>query len=94
MTRSPADGREPPAPTATPAASVTPQPAPPIPHDDRYFSLTGYRIDNDQVNDFFQSYGGIQTFGYPTSRTFTFLGCPVQFFQRQIIQVCGARARR
>jgi hypothetical protein len=77
-----------PVPTATPAASVTPQPAPPLPHDDRYYPLTGYRIDNDQVNVFFQTYGAVQTFGYPTSRTFTFLGCPVQFFQRQVIQVC------
>jgi hypothetical protein len=77
-----------PVPTATPAASVTPQPAPPIPHDDRYYPLTGYRIDNDQINTFFQTYGAVQTFGYPTSRTFNFLGCPVQFFQRQVIQVC------
>jgi hypothetical protein len=77
-----------PVPTATPAASVTPQPAPPIPHDDRYYAQTGYRIDNDQINAFFQTYGAVQTFGYPTSRTFNWLGCPVQFFQRQIIQVC------
>ncbi|MBO0882881.1 MAG: hypothetical protein J2P17_21605 [Mycobacterium sp.] len=77
-----------PAPTPTPGPSVTPQPAPPIPHDDRYFPLTGYRIDNDQVNAFFETYGAVPTFGYPTSRTFNFLGCPVQFFQRQVIQVC------
>ena len=32
-----------------------------------------------------------QTFGYPTSRTFTFLGCPVQFFQRQVIQDCAGQ---
>ncbi len=74
-----------------PTPSGTPQAAPPVPHDNRYFSQTGYRIDNDAVYNFFQSYGGIQTFGYPTSRTFTFLGCPVQFFQRQIIQVCGGQ---
>jgi hypothetical protein len=30
----------------------------------------------------------VKTFGYPTSRTFTFLDCPVQFFQRQVIQNC------
>src|SRR5262249_52312580 len=46
------------------------------------------RIDNDEVWGFFQQYGGITTFGYPTSRMMTFLGCPVQMFQRQIIQVC------
>jgi hypothetical protein len=59
-----------------------------VAHDDRYFSQTGYRIDNDEVWAFFQQYGGITTFGYPTSRMMTFIGCPVQMFQRQIIQVC------
>jgi hypothetical protein len=79
-------------PTATPPGPTnTPLPAPTIRHDDRYFSQTGYRIDDDQVWSFFQSYGGIQTFGFPASRTFTFLGCPVQFFQRQIIQVCPSQ---
>jgi hypothetical protein len=65
--------------------------APPIPHDERYFSQTGYRVDDDQVWSFFQAQGGIATFGYPTSRTIIFLGCPVQFFQRQIIQVCAGQ---
>jgi hypothetical protein len=78
----------------TPVVTVTPTPGPTqtppsIPHDDRYFSQTGYRIDNDQIYNFFQTYGTVQTFGYPTSRTFTFLGCPVQFFQRQVIQNCA-----
>ena len=31
----------------------------------------------------------MQTFGFPVSRTFTFLGCSVQVFQRQIAQRCG-----
>jgi len=84
-------------PTAAPAAQPTGTPAPanqPVPnapamaHDDRYFSQTGYRIDNDDVWNFFNQYGGIETFGYPTSRMMSFLGCPVQMFQRQIIQVC------
>jgi hypothetical protein len=75
--------------TPTPGTFPTPATAPPVPHDNQYFSQTGYRIDNDQVWNFFQGYGGIQTFGFPTSRTFTFIGCPVQFFQRQIIQVCA-----
>jgi hypothetical protein len=74
--------------TITPTPGPT-QPAPPIPHDNRYFSQTGYRIDNDQIYNFFQSYGMVQTFGYPTSRVFNFLGCPVQFFQRQVIQNCS-----
>jgi hypothetical protein len=66
----------------------TPTPAPPVMHDNRYFSQTGYRIDNDQIWTFFNQYGGIGAFGYPTSRTVSFLGCPVQFFQRQLIQIC------
>ena len=85
-------------PSGTPTPAVTPtagptQTAPPITHDDRYFAQTGYRIDNDQIYNFFQTYGQVQTFGFPTSRTFNFLGCPVQFFQRQVIQNCpGAGA--
>src|SRR5205814_8828345 len=84
-------------PTAAPEATATTMPAttpgtvpnaPAMAHDDRYFSQTGYRIDSDDVWAFFQQYGGITTFGYPTSRMMVFLGCPVQMFQRQIIQVC------
>jgi hypothetical protein len=80
-------------PTPQPAAAPAPAPAPivnapAIVHDDRYFSQTGYRVDNDEVWSFFNQYGGITTFGYPTSRMMTFLGCPVQMFQRQIIQDC------
>lgn len=84
-------------PGAQPTATPAPQPSPAAPeapalaHDERYFSQTGYRIENDQVWGFFTQYGGVSAFGYPTSRTVTFLGCPVQFFQRQIIQVCGGQ---
>jgi hypothetical protein len=80
-----------PAPTAVPTpapATTAPGAAPALAHDDRYFSQTGYRIDIDEVWGFFGSYGGLDTFGYPVSRTINFLGCPVQMFQRQIIQVC------
>jgi hypothetical protein len=82
-----------PAPTAQPTASAQPtaapgQTAPALVHDDRYFGQTGFRVDTDDIWAFFQQYGGVSAFGYPTSRTITFLGCPVQFFQRQIIQVC------
>jgi hypothetical protein len=84
------------APTATAAPTLAPQPvvpgvAPAMAHDDRYFGQTGYRIDNDEVWGFFGSYGGLDTFGYPVSRTITLLGCPVQMFQRQIIQVCPSQ---
>jgi hypothetical protein len=79
--------------TPAPAAQPTPAPAaaPAMAHDDRYFGQTGYRVDNEQVWSFFSSYGGLETFGYPVSRTISFLGCPVQMFQRQIVQVCSGR---
>jgi hypothetical protein len=78
--------------TPTPAAAPATQPiAPPMTHDERWFSQTGYRIDDDGMWAFFQQYGGITTFGYPTSRIFTFLGCPVQMFQRQVIQNCPSQ---
>jgi hypothetical protein len=80
--------------TATPSATPVAQPAPNAPamaHDNRYFSQTGFRIDNDDIWNFFNQYGGIGTFGYPTSRMMTFLGCPVQMFQRQILQVCPSQ---
>jgi len=85
------------APTAGPTTAATPAPsatagtapnAPAIVHDDRYFGQTGYRIDDDNVWSFFNQYGGLSTFGYPVSRMMSFLGCPVQMFQRQMIQVC------
>jgi virginiamycin B lyase len=81
-----------PLPTATPipptATPVPPAPTPvPVPHDNRYFPQTGFRIDNDVFLDYFNKRGGIRTFGYPTSRTFTFLGLTTQFYQREIMQI-------
>ena len=40
----------------------------------------------------FDARGGVNIFGFPVSRTFTFLGCTTQFFQRQLMQQCGALA--
>ena len=76
------------------ALSPVPPPAPaaaaqPAPKDQRFFSQTGYRIDDDAVWNYFQKRGQVDIFGYPISRTFTFLGCRAQMFQRQIIQVCA-----
>jgi hypothetical protein len=77
--------------TAGPTATVTPtvvvQPAPALTHDAQYYLQTGFRVD-DQAVSFFQSRGAVDTFGYPISRLFTFLGCPVQMYQRLIIQLC------
>jgi hypothetical protein len=76
-----------PAGTATPLPTATPQPAPAVAHDQQYYAQTGFRIDDSMIQ-FFQSRGAVPTFGYPVSRVFTFLGCPVQMFQRLIIQMC------
>jgi len=58
-----------------------------VPHDNRYFPQTGFRIDNDTIWDYFNRRGGISTFGYPISRTFLFQGFQVQFFQRRIVEI-------
>jgi len=71
--------------TATPGAVATPNPA--TPHDARYFSQTGFRVDNDTFWNYFNARGGLTSFGYPTSRTFQFLGFTTQFFQRRVMQI-------
>ncbi|HLQ34583.1 MAG TPA: hypothetical protein VK457_18010 [Chloroflexota bacterium] len=74
-----------PAATAAPVATATPNPS--TPHDNRFFSQTGFRIDNDVFWNYFNARGGLPTFGYATSRTFQFLGFTTQFFQRRIMQL-------
>jgi hypothetical protein len=80
--------------TATPPpGELVPIPvAPPVTHDNRYFSVTGFRIDNDAFYNFFLSLGGVDTFGFPVSRQFGFLGCQSQILQRAILQQCGQTA--
>jgi photosystem II stability/assembly factor-like uncharacterized protein len=81
--------------TVTPAAGIvtpTVQPSPvvtgtPAPRDNRYFAETGFRVDNDAFWDYFNRRGGSRVFGFPTSRTFTFLGFTSQFFQRAVFQL-------
>jgi hypothetical protein len=68
-----------------PAAAAA---APPVSNDQRYFAQTGFQVDNDAIWSYFQARGQIDIFGYPISRTFTFLGCQTQMFQRQIVQIC------
>jgi hypothetical protein len=75
-------------PSALPTAPVATPTVPnlgPVPAG-RYFAESGYAIRDDAFWDFFNGYGGVRTFGYPISRQFQFLGFPVQFFQRQIMQ--------
>jgi hypothetical protein len=76
-----------PAPTPVPTA----QPAPAVTHDQRFFAETRFRVDSDTVWDYFQERGRLETFGFPVSRTFSLLGCPVQIFQRQVVQICPGR---
>lgn len=75
-------------PTATPTRQ--PQPAPPpgnVPRDERYFSNTGFRISNDRFWEYYNLRGRHNSFGYPISREFTFMGFTVQFFQGHILQL-------
>jgi hypothetical protein len=59
----------------------------PVPRDERYFGATGFRIDDDAIYDYFLHRGGVPTFGYPVSRTFTFRGVKAQLFQRRLVEV-------
>ena len=54
--------------------------------DPRLFAQTGYRIDDDAFWAYFRRRGGVRTFGYPVSSSFTLLGFEVQIFQRAILQ--------
>jgi hypothetical protein len=75
-----------------PAPQPTPEPAPPQARDGRFFPETNFRVASDAFWNFFQSRGAIDTFGFPVSRQFGFLGCQVQIFQRAIMQQCGDNA--
>jgi hypothetical protein len=79
-----------PTPTAGPSPTVplvvpTPPPLPPPPPG-RYFPESGFSIRDNSFWEYFNARGGVRTFGFPISREFQFLGFPVQFFQRQILQ--------
>ena len=52
-----------------------------------YFAETGFGIDEPMFAEFFAQRGQVKTFGYPISRTFSFLGRPTQFFQRIVLQL-------
>jgi hypothetical protein len=90
------DGPSPPPLTATDIkivkrADPTIPTAPSVAHDGRYFSETGYRIDDDGIWSYFTARGRVPVFGFPVSRTFVLLGCRVQIFQRQVAQSCAGR---
>ena len=55
--------------------------------DPRFFAQTGYRVDVDPFWLFFQTRGGVRTFGYPVSRSLKLDGFTVQIFQRVVVQL-------
>jgi N-acetylmuramoyl-L-alanine amidase len=55
--------------------------------DARMFPQTGYRIADNAFWDYFRGRGGVRTFGYPVSNTFTLQGFKVQIFQRAMLQL-------
>ncbi|HEY8477465.1 MAG TPA: hypothetical protein VIN09_11425, partial [Chloroflexota bacterium] len=66
--------------------------APPPPaavQSERFFAATGYQVANEAFWQYFQSRGGVETFGYPVSNEFLFLGTRVQIFQRAVLQLSG-----
>ncbi len=69
---------------------LAPRP-PEIARDERYFSETDFRIDDDGIWSYFTARGRVPVFGFPVSRTFVLLGCRVQIFQRQVAQSCAGR---
>jgi hypothetical protein len=74
-----------------PPSTSTPAPAPDVAHDDRYFPQTQFRIDHDAIWQYFSTRGRERAFGFPVSRTFVFLGCSVQIFQRHVAQICDGK---
>jgi hypothetical protein len=73
--------------TITPTTAQTTSPTTVPTSDPRFFSQTGFRIDTDAFWTFFQQRGGVRTFGYPVSRSFTLDGFQIQIFQRKVMQL-------
>ena len=63
-------------------------------HDAHFFPETGFGVWNPEVRAYFDSRGGVATFGYPISNVFTLYGFDVQLFQRQGIQIAPDGAPR
>ncbi len=56
-------------------------------HDAFFFSETGFGVWNPEIRGYFESHGGVATFGYPISNVFPLYGFDVQLFQRHGIQI-------
>lgn len=52
-----------------------------------FFSETGFGVWNPEIRAYFESRGGVETFGLPVSNVFTLYGFEVQLFQRQGVQI-------
>ncbi|MBI4319804.1 MAG: DUF642 domain-containing protein [Chloroflexi bacterium] len=76
----------------TPTPAPTPTPPPPLtdglcPPTAPFFPETGFCIDSQPIQAYFQGRGSVDTFGFPASRTFRLLGFPAQVFQRHVLRV-------
>lgn len=69
------------------AASAILPPSEPTAAQSNCFPETGYCIGNASFADYFAMRGGVQSFGYPTSRVFRLHGYPVQMFQGHVMQL-------
>lgn len=56
-------------------------------HAALFFPATGFGVWNPEVRAYFESRGGVETFGLPISNVFSLYGFDVQLFQRQAIQI-------
>lgn len=63
-------------------------------HDAFFFPQTGFGVWNAKLRGFFESRGGLKTFGFPVSNVFMLYGFEVQLFQRQGIQIGPTGAPR
>ena len=55
--------------------------------DALYFPETGFGVWNPEIRGYFESRGGVETFGLPISNVFRLHGFELQLFQRQGIQI-------
>ncbi|MDE2867214.1 MAG: glycosyl hydrolase [Chloroflexota bacterium] len=55
--------------------------------DALFFSETGFGVWNPEIRAYFESRGGVETFGLPISNVFTLYGFEVQLFQRKGVQI-------
>jgi hypothetical protein len=63
-------------------------------NDQRYFSESGFRVDNDAIWSFFSGHGGPRAFGLPISRSFKLHGYPTQIFERHVLALTDSGEAR